>query len=319
MGVIAAAIVGVAAAGATAYVGSQSNKTAEEQNEAMRSDSKEDYTKRLSVAQQNLKKINQEFNKVLKERPNTSWESFIKSKLKSVNDPAVRDLYVNGKAEDFAKIQEFAQRASEGNVDNFIQAADEISGGRWNEFINKRNDLVATTDAASRYQRAYELSAPIRGDASTVRYDNQGRLIEGQRADKQAFNIATEVQTGIEQEQKNDLRLLENDRASAAASQLEKASQFTSFFDATGYASKLADEQMAQKQAWQAVDESRHFDLYKMFAGSAAGITAVQPNYVDPNQGNAMIAQGIKMGTDSVSSYYKNKPTTSPTSSESVY
>ena len=303
----AAIAAGIIVAGGTVAAGSMANNAAEDQNNAMRDASKSDYNQRIAAAQAGLKKINDEFNDILEKRPNTSWTSFIKKKMAAVNDPAVRDFYVNAKEEDFARLQEFANRASKGNVNNLLDAADEISGGRWREFVGKRNDLIANTDAASRYQRAYELAAPVRGDASTVRYDDQGRLIEGQRADKQAFNIATEVQTGIEQEQKQDLRAAENDRLNAAASQVQKAGEFTAFFDPTGYANRLSEEQTALEQGWQAADEARSFDLYKMFAGAAAGITAVQPNYVNPNPGDALIAQGVKSGTDSLMTYYKDK------------
>lgn len=307
MGALAVAAIGLAAAGTTAYMGNKQNKDAIAANEQAKGESEEDYNTRIKAAAKAAKELNSQYNKVVKNRPNLTWPEFVKSKLSAIDDPFARQVYTTAKAEDFERLRQFAQQATDDNVDNLLATADKISGGSFMEFVNKRNDLIRNTDAAGRYARAYELAAPVRTNASTVKYDNQGRLIEGQRADKLAFGIANEVQTQVEQEQKADLRQAEMDRLPAALSQQEKAKSFTQFFDPTGFANQAEQERMLTGVNYQQMDEQRSFDLYKMFAGAAAGITPVQPQYQDPNAGNAMIASGIKSGTTALTDYYKTQ------------
>ena len=307
MGALAIAAAGVAVSAGSAYAGYQQNEKANDANLAAQQGSKEDYEARLKSAAKTAKELNAQYNEVVKDRPNLSYESFVRDHLRAIDDPYVRQVYDTAKSADFERLREFGNRATLDNVDNLKKVADELSGGQFEQIVQKRNDLVLNTDAASRYARAYELAAPVRTGASTVRYDSQGRLIEGQRADKQAFSIANEVQTGIEQEQKSDLRQLETDRLQAAQSQVEKAKSFTSFYDPTGYAANQEAQRQSLINGYQALDESRAFDLYKMFAGAAAGITPTQPTYQNNTGGNALISSGVQGGMSALTDYYKYK------------
>lgn len=319
MGALAVALVGLAAAGTSAYAGYSQNKSAEEANAQARADSQSDYEQKLQLAATAAKQLNDQYNDIVKERPNLSWSEFVRNRMQSIDDPYTREIYNNAKEQDFENLRKFAKAASSDNTANLLASADEISGGSFQEFVNQRNDLIRNTDAAGRYARAYELAAPVRQDASTVRYDNQGRLIEGQRADKLAFQVANEVQTQVEQEQKADLAQVEQQRLSAAQSQQEKASQFTQFYDPTGYATQLGQENYLLSNSYQQLDEQRAFDLYKMFAGAAAGITAQQPNYQSVTSGNELISQGIKGGTQALTDYYKTTQATKTPATTNTY
>ncbi len=291
------------------YTNSQNKKA----NAASQAASQKDYQSRLNAAAQMASQFQGEYEALLEERPGVTWEDFVANKIKAIDDPMLREVYERRKGEDFDKMREFAKAASSDNIENLMSVADTLSGGegKFAEILAKRDNLVMNTDAAGRFARTYELAAPVRGGATTTRYDSKGNLVEGQRSDKQAFSIANEVQTAVEQEQKSDLRSLEQDRLGAAASQTEKARAFMSFYDPTGFASGVDDNRMAAEMAFQNADESRLWGMYQMFAGQASGLTPTTPTYADPNAGNQLIASGVKSGVDAVGSYYANKPKTS--------
>jgi hypothetical protein len=297
--IIAAAAIGTAGVVAGSVQNSKTNKA----NQQAYQDSREDYAARLKLAGEGAKALNEEYDKVIEDRPDLTWEGFVRDKIKAINDPWLRQFYTQAKADDFNKLREFGKVASTDNVANLKKAADELSGGRWQEITDQRNKLVLETNAADRMARSYELAAPVRTGASTVRYDDQGRLIEGQRADKQAFTVAQEVQTAVEQEQKSDLRQLENDRLGAAQSQTEKARDYMGFFDATGYATAAESDRSNLLNSYQKTDEERAFRVYEMFAGAAAGIQPSQPAYQSNSAGNELISSGIGVASTALSNY----------------
>lgn len=294
---------GVAVAAGSAIYGAKQNADAADANDQARLESKEDYARRLQEGAKIAAQLEAEYNNIVANRPGLSWESFVKDKIKALNDPYLRQVYTQAKKEDFERMREFAKQASTDNVENLVSVADKLSNGKWQEAIDKRNKLVLETDAASRFARTYELAAPVRTGASTVRYDSKGQLIEGQRADKQAFSIANEVQTEVEREQKQDLRQLENDRLGAAQSQVEKARGFMEFFDATGYATAAEADRTKLVHGYQMADEERQFEIYKLFAQASSGLAPVQPQYQSTGVGNQLISSGVQLASTSLSNY----------------
>jgi hypothetical protein len=299
MGAVIGAAIGLGTAAVGAYQNSKESKANDERFQI----SREDYETRLKESAKIMAGMESEYNALLEERPDLRWSEFVKDKTRALADPALREFYTQAKEEDFDVMRQLAKAASGDNLDNVISLADELSGGKWKDYVDKRNELVMETNAADRYARSYELAAPVRTGASTVKYDDQGQLIEGQRADKQAFDIATEVDTQIKQEQKQDLRLLQQDTLGAAERQTERARDFMGFFDATGYATAAEADRSALLHDYQQTDEQRQFDLYKMFAGAAAGITPTDPRYVSPTGGNELISSGVKLASNSLSNY----------------
>jgi len=311
-----AAWAGVAIAGGSAIYGASQNAEAEDTNQERFQISREDYAIRLKESAKIAASMENEYNALLDERPDLRWSEFVKDKIKAINDPALREFYTKAKEEDFDVLRQFAKAGSEDNLDNVVSLADELSGGKWKDYMDKRNELVFETNAADRYARAQELAAPVRTGASTVKYDDQGRLIEGQRADKQAFDVATEVNTEIQQEQKQDLRAIQSDVLGAAERQTQRATDFMGFFDATGYATAAEADRSALVHGYQQTDEERMFDMYKMFAGSAAGIQPTNPAYVPAGPGNELISSGVSTASSALSNYgnaeRKKKENTNP-------
>jgi hypothetical protein len=316
---------GVAISAASTAYGISQNKKAEKKNEQALQDSEEGYQARLEMAAEQAKIFSAQYDEAVKNRPDLSWEEFVKSKIAAIDDPQLRAVYTNAKKEDFARMQEFANQATKSNTSNLMQVADELSGGpgKFAEISRARDNLVMKTTAADRLSRAYELAAPLRTGASSVKYDAQGNPIAGQRADAQVFNIAQEVNTAVEQEQKADLRQLEQDRLSASQSQVEKAREFMPFFSATETALALDQDRFKTVNAYQALDEQRAFDMYKSFAEGAAGITPQNPAYVPAGPGNELIKSGIQIGANSAAGLYSKyntpKTTTTTPSSSSAF
>lgn len=313
MGAIAAWAGVAVAAGGAAY-GAKQNADAADTNEERFNISREDYATRLKESAKIAASMESEYSDLLDERPDLRWSEFVKDKIKAINDPALREFYTNAKEEDFDVLRQLAKGASGDNLDNVTALADEISGGKWKDYMDKRNELVFETNAADRYARAQEIAAPMRTGASTVKYDDQGRLIEGQRADKQAFDVATEVNTEIEREQKQDLRAIQQDTLGAAERQTQRATDFMGFFDATGYATAAEADRSALVHNYQSTDEERMFDMYKMFAGAAAGIAPANPQYVPAGPGNELIASGVSTASSALSNYGNTKRKESGTS-----
>jgi len=303
---MAAIWAGIAGSALGVGVGALQNNRASKANEAALANSQSGYEDRLAAAAEQAKVFSEQYNAAVETRPDLSWKEFVKSKIEAIDDPYLRQVYTQAKDEDYAKMQEFATKASKSNVGNLIHIADELSGGpgKFQELTKERDRLVMDTDAGSRLSRAYELAAPLRTGASTVKYDGEGNIIPGQRADAQVFNIAQEVQTATEQEKKQDLRQLEVDRIGAAQSQVEKARDFMPFFDATGLAIGIDDQRLKMQNAYQMLDEQRAFDMYSAFAQGAAGITPQQPAYTAANPGNDLIRSGIQLGTNAASALY---------------
>ncbi len=297
------AIIGAVIGAGTAIYGANQNKKIDDANQERFQISREDYAARLKEAAKWTAEIETEYNELLEQRPDLKWSEFVKDKTRAIADPFLREVYTNAKEEDFDVLRQLAKKASTDNLDTVVDLADEISGGKWKDYVDKRNELVMETNAADRYARAYELGAPVRTGASTVKYDDTGNLIEGQRADKQAFDIATEVTTEVEREQKQDLRNIQQDYLGAAERQSEKAKDFMGFFDATGYATAAEADRSALLNDYQKSDEAKAFEMYKMFAASAAGITPADPRYQSPTGGNELISGGVKLASSSLSNY----------------
>jgi len=283
-------------------VGAMQNASAASANERRFNISREDYERRLQMAAETSEELAAAYENIVKERPELTWEAYVREWAQAIDDPQVREIYKRMKTEDFAQIRALADIATIGNIDNFKIAFDELSNGKGEEIINMRNDLVLQDDTNQRFQRALQLRSPAIG-ADTVRYDSQGRLVEGQRADKQAFNIAYDTVVETNRERLANISALERDRMNAAESQREKATSFLNFYDNTGYSTALFAQNRQERQTFQQLDESRAFELYKMFAGAAAGITPAQPGYLPTDGGNALISSGMNMATSSLGTY----------------
>ena len=294
--------IGVALYGA--YQTSQTNKG----NQQAYGDSRADYEARIAAAQKGLAQVEDQYNKVREQRPDISWEGYVDSLVKSIDDPKLRAAYDSAKQKDFGVLRTLAKTASEDNSANFRIALNSASNGKAAEIIDQRNDLTLNNDTKQRFARAMELRAPEIG-AGTVKYDEKGQLIEGQRADKQVFSTAYEVQDAVNKERLNNLAQLERDRSSVAASQQEKARSFMPFYDATGLSVNAFADNRKELIDFQKMDEMQAFDLYKTFAAAASGIQPSQPGYQSSAASQALTGQAVTAAGSALASYYKANQT----------
>ena len=294
--------VGVASIAVGAYSANKANKA----NEAGQQASIDDYNKRVAEAQKGFAIMEQNYNNAKAERPDLTWEAYSAGLVKALNDPALTKAYADSKADDFKHLEVLAKRATTDNSETFKQTFDFISNGKGKEITDQRNELVLNDDVEARVKRAYELRAPQIG-AGTVRYDSKGNLIEGQRADKQVFTTAYEETVAANRERLANLSALERERSSTAASQQQRASDFMSFYDATGLKATAFDKNRTENIDFAKLDQMQAFQLMNTFAQASLGITATQPQYQDPSKGYAMAAQGLTAAAAGYASYANNK------------
>ena len=286
----------------SAGVGLYSANKADKANQSATNLSREDYESRIKAAQEGFAMMQEHYNAAKAERPNLTWEGYSAELVKALNDPKVTAAYAKSKASDFATLSQLAKSATEMNLDNFSKTFDDLNGGKGREILTARQDLALNDDTAARVTRAYELRAPQIG-AGTVRYDEKGKLIEGQRADKQVFTTAYETVVDTNRERLANLTALERDRSQTALSQQERAKDFMSFYDSTGFKATAFQEQRNQQLDFQKMDEMQAFQLMSTFASAASGITPVQPQLQDTSRYSAMIGQAA---TSFASAYANN-------------
>ena len=185
--------VALASAAVSAYQGYSANAEAKRANAASEAASKKDYEDRLRRASEGANILIEQYNAVREERPSTSWNDFVLGFVNSIDDPSLRRAYTEAKRTDFQVLTEFATVGTETNSENVLAAFDKFTGGRGQEILDTRVDLVLQDTAVDQFKRANELRSAVVNNAGSVKFDDKGNLIEGQRSDKQTFQIAQEV------------------------------------------------------------------------------------------------------------------------------
>lgn len=299
---IAAAAIGAAG---TAYGAYSASKTAKE-NQQLGNQAVADEQKRRQAAAKEATRLMDEYNNLRSERPGLTLQAFISERVQALNDPELNAAFRQFKQEDYDQAQHIADQAASGNIEQFESIVDKISAGKADEFLNKRNEIALSTNEVDAFNRAMQLRSPAI-PAGTVKMDSQGRFVEGQRADKQVFQTAFETQ-----EQQRALQfdrvnaILEQDR-SAAERQQEKAKDFLSFTDYTGFANAIASEQRAQQLAVQLADEERQFQLIRDFSNAAFSNQTAQPQFQSTSGSDAITRAGIELVGSSLAQYGAKK------------
>lgn len=284
---------------------SASNKTNKD-NQRAQGQALEDEDKRRKNAAYEAERLIKEYNKLRKERPGLSIQEFIQGQVQALDNPQLNEAFRNSRQEDFDQAQSFADEAGLENLQQYNNILDDISNGKAEEFVNKRNDIALSTNDVAAFDRAMQLRSPAI-PAGTVRMDSQGRFVEGQRADKQVFQTAFETS-----EQQRALQfdrlgtILDSDRA-AAERQQEKSKDFLKFTDYTGFASALAGEQSNRELQFQRDDESRQWDLITQFTNSAFSNQTAQPTPQSTQGSDNLAASGLNLAGKSIAQYYGNK------------
>lgn len=306
-----ATAVGVASTAYGAYSSSQTNKG----NKQAASQAKADEEKRRARATAELNKAYDAFNALREERPGVTFEQWKNEYVKAISDPVLRENFRKVKEEDFMAATDFATRASADNVSNFLKARDIVSQGAAPELTDTLNNIALTGTSEEATKRAMELRSGYI-PSGTVQYDAQGRLVEGQRADKQVFTTAYEADIANRDRQFRMSKDLLDSYSSIADRQAEKAKDFLQFAGLEPVARDFATKSLTAAIGFQQQDEAMQMELIKMYAGAAAGVQPTQPTYRSTGPSDALMAEGISSAIRGLASYYDKGYTPSYISSD---
>ena len=298
-------LLGAAGIGTAAYGISSANKT-NKANEQAQQASQADYEARLKAAQEGFAQMQEQYNQIRSERPDLTWQGYVGELITSLNDPNLTKAYAEAKQSDFQVLEALASKATSDNVENFQSAFDKASNGQGKEIIDSRNDLVLNDDTQARVARAYELRAP---QISAVKYDENGDVVQGQRADKQVFQTAYETVVDTNRERLQNISQLERDRTATAISQQQRATDFMPFYDRTGFAATAFDKNRTERIDFQKLDEMQAFELMKTFASASMGITPTQPAYQGNSLAGSLVGSGITAAASGFASAYNGNKT----------
>lgn len=304
---LTSALIGIAGA---AYGGISSART-NKANKQAAAQAKADEKERRERALAEMSKAQEAYNALREERPGVTFEQWKREYVGAISDPVLREEFSKAKEDDFLSAVDFASRASQTNLESFADLRNALSQGAAPELTSRLNELALQADTPAAMQRAME----IRGGyipSGTVQYDAQGRLVEGQRADKQVFTAAYEADLAARDRQFRMSRDLLGDYTSVAERQQEKARDFLQFASLEPTARALTSSAMETAIGFQRQDEQNQFDLIKQYAAAASGVQPVQPTYQPTAQSDALMGAGISTAIKGLASYFgekKNTPT----------
>lgn len=300
-GTWAAVAVGVVSTGVGLYQSGQTNK----KNKQLANQARSDEEARRAAAQGELIKAQESFNALRDERPGVTFEDWKAEYVKAITDPVLRDNFRKIKKEDFEAATDFAKQATASNIQNFLSARGELSQGADTELTARANELALTADSPAAVKRAMELRSSFI-PSGTVRYDSQGRLVEGQRADKQLFNTAYEADLAARDRQFRMTRDLLNDYSNVADRQSEKAKDFLQFASLEPIARGFAEKALQTSIDFQKQDEMAQLSLINQYAAAASGIQPIAPAFHSTAASDQLTAQGISAAIKGIATYASN-------------
>ena len=258
---------GAISAGVGAYTASKTRKA----NEKAAKKAELSEKNRRQRAAQELEKATTRYNEIRAERPGFTVQQFLEEQATALGGEegrALQDQIRSMKAEDVQAAQAVADEATTGNINTFDIALDAVSGGDSARVLAKRNDLALNEDSQAQFDRALQLRSTAI-PAGTVRQDSEGRFVEGQRADKQTFQIAADVDQASRDRQFGKLNsILESDR-SIAERQQSKALDFLSQQNTSDVLSGLTAAGSDRRDRFQAVDEQVQLENIRQFQAAA--------------------------------------------------
>tara|TARA_R110000772_G_scaffold18184_2_gene50760 strand:- start:22768 stop:23739 length:972 start_codon:yes stop_codon:yes gene_type:complete len=267
MPAVTTAVVGVASVGAGLYTGAKTREANEDAADKAELSEKN----RRERASKELEKATTRYNEIREERPGLTVQEFLEEQATARGGPGARKLVDeirSLKQEDVAAAQAVADSASQGNVDTFGVILDQVSGGGAATALAQRNENALGTNEIDAFNRALELRSTAI-PAGTVKQNADGRFIEGQRSDKQVFNLAFETQEAQRDKQFSKLNtILENDR-SVADRQQEKARDFLAQQDTASILNSLSAAASDRRDTFQARDEDVQLQNIRQFQAAA--------------------------------------------------
>lgn len=298
----------VAVGAGTAAYGANQQKKASKAN-------KENQEKYIKSVQQNEAEARKLFDGFMEGYNNSkerlagmSIKEYVQNTVTALNDPALNAAFRKAKDGDWEQAQRFADEGSDQNVSIFNRVVDEVGGGNYKELLAKRDAAIFGEDVESLYAEARRLQAP-KQMAGSVRRDEDGDVIGGQRGDKFEFDIST---TAVKEQ--ND-RIFEKSRVAieddrvAAARQQDRAIQFLPMLDYSGYTAQsvVAPYNQAKISA-----EIAMLQAEATLASNAMAMAygkPLAPAQIDSSGAAALTAQGTQMALGGLTQLYKDNRT----------
>lgn len=295
--------VGTAAAG---YFGSQSTQRG---NEKLSAQARQDEINRRGAASEELNKAFAAYEKLRSERKGIKFEDWRNEYAKGLQDEQLQQMFREIKEEDFQFASGIARQGTQQNIQNWAQSAQDISGGKAKQLLDIMNETALTDTTEAAYNRALELESG-KIPAGSVQYDKDGRLIRGQRADKQLFTTAYEVGERQRDIQFRRARDLFGDYSDIALRQQEKARDYLPDFAYEPVVRELSSKAMESQLKFQMQDEMNQFQLIRDFAASAMGNQTANPQFADAGQYNQLISKGIDIAVKGAANSQNSNSTT---------
>lgn len=306
------------AAGSAVYGGVQSNK-ANKANKA----NQQAYNKGVIKSEKEARKLFDGFigdynSSKEKLEEGITLQEYIGNMITALGDPELEKQFRAAKNADWEQAQRFADEATDQNISAFNRVVDNVSGGDYQKFIKKRNEIVMSEDVDSLYKEARRLKAPKQMAGSVRRDPETGEVIGGQRGDKFEFDVSTTAIKEANDRQFAKLNTtIESDRT-AAERQKERAIQFLPMLDYAGFTSSQV------VQPYQTAKVSTQLAMLQADANMAANAMSMAfgkplaPAQIDTSKYDAMAAAGTQQAIGSLAELYKNQRSTTTTASDGV-
>lgn len=245
-------------------------------------------------------------------------EAYIGNMVKALGDPELEKQYRAARNGDWEQAQRFADEATDQNISAFNRIVDNVSGGDYQKFLKKRNDIIMSEDVDSLYKEARRLTAPRQMAGSVRRDPETGEAIGGQRGDKFEFDVST---TAIKESHDRQFAKLttaiESDRTTAER-QKERAISFLPMLDYSGFTSSqvvqpFQQQSTAAQLAMLQADANMAANAMSMAFGKP-----LAPAQIDTSRYDAMAMQGTQQSIGALAELYKTQRTSSAGTSSDV-
>lgn len=219
------------------------------------------------------------YNELRDSRPGMTVKDFIGDIVEALDSPELREAFASASDFEFELAQDFADRATKSNLSTFKLAAEELSGGAYDEILGKRNEIALTDDAQSRVNRAIELASPALSAGSVQLGSSDNPFIN--RGDAKVIRVAEEEATKARNEQFAKLFSLTEADRNIAQSQQERAKEFLpqGFLDFKGLGTGIAEKSIDSRLQFQLFDEANQLTLARDFLNLGAQTTTPDFQY----------------------------------------
>lgn len=303
----------VAVGAGTAVYGANQAKKGQKAN----AENTDKYLKAIQANEKEAKKMFDEFisgyNSSKEKLEGMSLQEYTGNMVKTLNDPVLTEAYRNARNGDWEQAQTFAEEGSAQNTSIFHKIVDTVGGGNYQELLKRRDAAIFSEDAETLYKEARRLQAPKQA-AGSVRRDENGEVIGGQRNDKFEFDISTTaLKESNDRVFEKSRTAIEDDRV-AAARQQDRAIQFLPMLDYSGFASTQVvqpynDAKLRSQLAVLQTEAGLATNAMQMAFGKP-----LAPSQIDTSGASALAASGTKMAMGGLADLYKDSRTNNPNS-----